>query len=155
MLFSYLVNSSMLTICFFSLLTPSGGDLWDGDPADEIPRVAAVRLLPGAGVGLQAPDGGHAGGAALCHCGGGGPCNWHVCQQHCALPTTVQQDGGVSDPPTQHCYSQGEHTLKNISQYAVCCGTVIQGSLNQNNSKRRSLTMTWSSVGSWESVSLS
>lgn len=83
------------------LLTPSGGDLRDGDPANEIPRVAAVRLLPGAGVGLQAPDGGHAGGEALCHRGGSGPRDWYMCQQHCTLPTTVQQDGGVSQADAQ------------------------------------------------------
>lgn len=83
------------------LLTPSGGDLRDGDPANEIPRVAAVRLLPGAGVGLQAPDGGHAGGEALCHRGGSGPRDWYMCQQHCTLPTTVQQDGGVSQTDAQ------------------------------------------------------
>lgn len=75
---------------------PSGGQLRDGNPADEVPRVAAVRLVPGAGVGLQAPDGGHAGGEALCHCGVGGSRDWHVRQQHRTLPTTVQQDGGVS-----------------------------------------------------------
>lgn len=77
-------------------LVPSGGQLRDGNPADEVPRVAAVRLLPGAGVGLQAPDGGHAGGEALCHRGVGGSCDRHVRQQHRTLPTTVQQDGGVS-----------------------------------------------------------
>lgn len=75
-----------------SLFLPSGGDLRNGDPANEIPRVAAVRLLPGASVGLQAPDSGHAGGEALCHCGGSGPRDWYMCQQHCTLPTTVQQD---------------------------------------------------------------
>ena len=95
--------SHCLMSCWFisSLLTPSGGDLRGGDPANEIPRVAAVWLLPGAGVGLQASDGGHAGGEAFCHCGGCGPCDWYMCQQHCTLPTTVQQDGGVSDAAAQ------------------------------------------------------
>lgn len=83
--------------------TPSGGDLRDGDPANEIPRVAAVRLLPRAGVGLQASDGGHAGREAFRHCRGSGPCDRYMCQQHCTLPTTVQQDGDVSDAAThQH-----------------------------------------------------
>lgn len=75
----------------------SGGDLRDGNPADEIPRVAPVWLLPGAGVGLQASDSGHTGGTAFCHRRGSGPCDWYMCQQHCAVPTTVQQDRGVSD----------------------------------------------------------
>lgn len=75
----------------------SGGDLRDGDHADEIPGVAPVRLLPGAGVGLQAPDGGHAGGEALRHRGGGGPADRHLRQQHRALPPAVQQDRNVSD----------------------------------------------------------
>lgn len=75
---------------------PAGGNLRGGNPADEVPRVAALRLLPAAGVGLPAPDGGHAGGEALCHRGGGGPGDGHLRQQHRTLPTTVQQDGGVS-----------------------------------------------------------
>lgn len=93
-----------------TLSTPSGGDLRDGDPANEVPCVAAVRLLPGAGVGLQASDGGHAGGEALCHCGGGRPCDWYMCQQHCTLPKTVQQDGGVSDAAAhQHRIAPFQH----------------------------------------------
>lgn len=80
-----------------TLLTPSGGDLRDGDPANEVPCVAALWLLPGAGVRLQASDRGHAGGEAFRHCGGSGPCDWNMCQQHCSLPTTVQQNRGVSD----------------------------------------------------------
>lgn len=58
--------------------------------------MAALRLLPAAGVGLQAPDGGHARGEALCHRGGGGPRDRDLRQQHRTLPTTIQQDGGVS-----------------------------------------------------------
>lgn len=82
------------------LSAPSGGEIRDGDPPDEIPRVAAVRLLPGAGVRLQTPDGGHAGGAALRHCGVGGPCYRYMCEQHGTLQKAVQQDGGVSSITT-------------------------------------------------------
>lgn len=115
----YVVMSSLVTVqrfftctCSFipPLSTPSGGDLRDGNPADEIPRVAAVRLLPGAGVGLQAPDSGHTRGTAFCHCGGSGPCDWYMCQQHCTMPTTVQQDRGVSDAATLCMTVKGTHT---------------------------------------------
>lgn len=77
--------------------------------------MAAVRLLPGAGVGLQASDGGHPGGAALRHRGVSGPRDWYMCQQHRTLPTTVQQDGGVSERsivPFQHNNRAQVHVKK-------------------------------------------
>lgn len=70
----------LLNIHHPTLWALSGRDLRDGDPPNEVPRVAAVRLVPGAGVRLQASDGGHAGGEALCHRGGGGPFDRDVCQ---------------------------------------------------------------------------
>lgn len=81
------------------LLVLAGGDLRVGHPADALPGVAPLRLLPGTRVGLQAPDGGHPGGAALRHRGVRGPADRHLRQQHRALPPAVQQDRGVSGAP--------------------------------------------------------
>ena len=80
-----------------TLLALSGRNLRAGNPANEVPCVATLRLLPGAGVRLQTPDGGHVGGEAFCHCGSSGSSDRHVCQQHRTLPTAVQQDGSVSE----------------------------------------------------------
>lgn len=72
------------------LAPPAGGALGPRHPPHEVPRVASLQRHPAARGRQPAPDGGHAGRAALCHCGEPRPWHGRLCAQHCALPQAEQ-----------------------------------------------------------------
>lgn len=57
---------------------------------DEVPCVASLWAVLGCGGAWGPPVHRHSGGGAVCHRGGRGPSQWHLHEEHCAVPQTAQ-----------------------------------------------------------------
>lgn len=57
---------------------------------DEVPCVASLWAVLGCGGAWGPPVHRHSGGGAVCHRGGCGPSQWHLHEEHCAVPQTAQ-----------------------------------------------------------------